>query len=182
MKTLTIAFLLGGVLLAFGGEISEYHFKHARDKRGDQSRFGRQDVVPSTDHGITEIGIEHSGCFGSCPIYTLIVKSDGTFRYNGAKYVERKGEFKGTIQVWHFQQVAQFIRDSGYMELEDWYTRGLTDSATTYTLVVMGGKRKTVSNYANSGPSKLWAIEELIDGLMAKAQWARSQKAEEKKK
>jgi hypothetical protein len=26
-------------------------------------------------------------------------------------------------------------------------------------------------NYANSGPLTLWAIEELIEGLMSKAQW-----------
>ena len=181
MKTLMIAVLLTGSSLALGGEISDYHFKHARDKLGDHRKSRSHDEVASTNHGITEIGIERSGCFGTCPIYTFIIKSDGTFRYKGIEYVERKGEFVGTIPVWYFHRLAQFIRDSGYMELEDTYTRMVTDNPTTYTMVVMNGKRKTISNYANAGPTKLWAIEQLIDDLMAKAKWDSSQKARDKK-
>jgi hypothetical protein len=57
------------------------------------------------------------------------------------------------------------------MQFDDSYSREITDCATTYTMVVMNGKRKTISNYANAGPTKLWAIEQLIDDLMAKAKW-----------
>ena len=67
------------------------------------------------------------------------------------------------------------------MELEDGYTGLDTDNPTTYTMVVMNGKRKTVSNYANAGPTKLWAIEQLIDDLMAKAKWDGPQKTPAKK-
>ena len=49
-------------------------------------------------------------------------------------------------------------------------------------MVVRNGKRKTVSNYANAGPMKLWAIESLIDDLLRNAQWRDSQKADDKKK
>ncbi len=182
MKTLIITVLLTVNFPALGGEISDYHFKHARDKLGDYRKSRSHDEVASTNHGITEIGIERSPCYGTCPIYTFIIKSDGTFRYRGDKYVAREGEFAGTIPVWYFHQLAQFIRDSGYMELEDGYTRMVTDNPTTYTMVVMNGKRKTVSNYANAGPTKLWAIEQLIDDLMSKAKWDGPQKSPDKKK
>ncbi len=181
MKKLTILVLLAGSLLALAGEISDYHSKHARDKLGDSRKSRSHDQVASTNHGITEIGIERSACFGKCPIYTFIVKSDGTFRYKGVEYVERKGEFTGTVPVWYFHRLAQFISDSGYMELENAYTRTVTDNPTTYTMVVMNGKRKTVNNYANAGPTKLWAIEELIDDFMARAQWGSSQKTPDTK-
>src|SRR5678815_4416854 len=173
MKTLLISLFVTVTLLAVGGEISDFHFKNARDKLADQRKSRSHDEVASTNHGITEIGIERSGCFGTCPIYTFIVKSDGTLRYKGTKHVEREGEFAGTIPVWYFHHLAQFVRDSGYTELEDGYRQGVTDTdhPTTYTMVVMNGKRKTVSNYANAGPTKLWAIEQLIDDLMAKATW-----------
>lgn len=58
--------------------------------------------------------------------------------------------------------------------------RGVTDNPTTFTMVVMNGKRKTIRNYANSGPTKLWAIEQLIDGLMSKGKWSVPGKAPEK--
>ena len=171
MKTLMIEVLVTGSVLALGGEISDIHRKQARDKPGDWRKSRSHDEVASTNHGITEIGIERSGCYGTCPIYTFIAKSDGTVRYKGVKYVERQGEFSGTIPVWYFHELARFIRDAHYMELEDGYTRMVTDNPTTYTTVVMNGKRKTISNYANAGPTKLWAIEQLVDDLMGKAEW-----------
>lgn len=166
-----ILVLLTGSLLALAGEISDYHFKYARDKSGDSSKSRSRAEVASTNHGITEICIERSGCFGTCPIYTFIAKSNGTFRYSGDKHVERKGEFTGTVPVWQFHRLAQLIRDTGYMEFEDSYDAGGYDNSTTYTMVVMNGKHKTVRNYAEGGPTKLWAIEQLIDNLMAHAQW-----------
>jgi len=181
MKTPLIGFIVTVTLLALGGEISDFHFKNARNKLGEDQKSRSHDEIASTNHGITEIGIERTGCFGACPSYTFIVKRDGTFRYKGFDYVERKGEFTGTISTWHFHRLAQFIRDSSFMELEDGYTRMITDSPTTYTMVVMNGKRKTVSNYANAGPTKLWAIEQLIDELMGKAKWDGTQKTPEKK-
>jgi hypothetical protein len=181
MKTLLIGFFFAVTLLARGGEISDFHFKNARNPLGDDRRSRNHKEVDSTNHGITEVGIERSGCLGTCPVYTFIMKSDGTFRYKGTKYVEREGEFAGTIPVWYFHRLAQFIRDSSYMELEDGYRWAVTDNPTTYTMVVMNGKRKTVSNYANAGPTKLWAIEELIDDLMTKAKWDGSYKTPEKK-
>src|SRR5262245_9818082 len=149
MKILIIALLLSGNSLVLGGEIVDIHRKDGR-RSGDWRKSRSHAEADSTKHGITEIGIERTGCFGTCPIYTFIIKSDGTFRYNGFAYVERQGEYSGTISLWHFHRLAQFIKDSGYMELEDGYTRAVTDSPTTYTMVVMNGKRKTVSNYAEA--------------------------------
>jgi hypothetical protein len=178
VQTLTIVALLVASSLALGGEISDYHTKRARDKL-DYEQKSRSDEVAFTNHGIIEIGIERSGCYGSCPIYSFIVKNDGTARYNGVEHVERKGAFTGTTPVFYFHSLAQFIRDSGYMELKDIYTSGIRHGSTTYTLVVMNGKRKTVSN-ADAGPTKLWAIEQLIDSLVGKTQWRDSSKAEKK--
>jgi len=182
MKTLMIAVFFTSSLLALGGELADYHLKHATNKPGEWKKSRSPDAVAFTNHGITEIGIERTVCFGTCPAYTFIAKSDGSFRYKGDKYVERTGEFTGTVPVWQFHQLAQFIMDSGYMKLEDAYDRTVTDNPTVYTTVVLNGKRKVVRNYANAGPTRLWAIEQLIDDLMRKAQWGGSQKAKDRKK
>jgi len=191
MKTLAIAILVTGILPAFGGEIADYYFKHSRENRkavdvtellAAKHKSRSYNEVESTNHGITEIGIERTGCFGTCPAYTFIVKRDGTFRYQGGKYAERTGEFSGTIPDWNFHRLAQFIRDSGYMELEDGYVCDVTDQPDTFTTVVMNGKRKAIKNYARAGPTKLWAIEQLIDDLMAKAKWSGPKKPADTKK
>jgi hypothetical protein len=181
MKVLTIATLLAETLLAFGGEISDYHYERTKDKVIDFSKSRSFDEVGLTNHGITEIGIERTSCFGTCPSYTFIIKSDGTFRFEGDKYVERKGKFTGTISLYDFHNLAQFIKDSGYMTMDENYALLVTDNPTTYTTVVMNGKRKSISNYANAGPTKLWAIEQLVDALMTKATWDAPKKKPEQK-
>jgi len=181
-KTLTAAIIFTSAFVAFCGELADYHFEHATNKLGDVKMSRSHDAVASTNHGITEIGIERTVCFGPCPAYTFIAKSDGSLRYKGDKFVERTGESTGTMSVGQYNRLAQFIRDSGYSELEDAYSRGITDQSTVYTSVVMHGKRKVVRNYANAGPTKLWAIEQLIDDLMREAKWSGSQKADTKQK
>ena len=163
------------------GELSDFHFKNARNKLGSSEKSRSHEEVSSTNHGISEIGIERTVCFGTCPAYTFIVKNDGSFRYKGGKYARRQGEFTGNTSVWRFHQIAKFIKDSGYMEMEDAYTRAITDNPTTFTMVVMNGKRKVVSNYADAAPMKLWAIEQLVDSLMEKAAWDEPRKEKSEK-
>ena len=174
---LTIRLLLGWNLSASAGEISEY-FRNThtnleeRFKAFDANSKSRtMSQVWSTNHGVTEIGIERAGSVWGGPMYTFIARADGTFRYRGEKGVQRTGEYTGTFPVYKFHELAKFIRDSGYMGFNDEYSRTITDQATTFTTVVMDGKRKVISNYANTGPTSLWAIETLIDELMTKADW-----------
>ena len=166
LRILAAACLLLSSSAAYGGEI--------RDLYGEPGSAAAGQGDPQFDaaaNPVTEIGIERTACYGWCPIYTLIVKSDGTFRYVGEEFVERKGRFTGTVPIYDFNLLALYISSSGYMELADAYMRPVTDNPTVYTTVVMNGQRKIVRNYANGGPRKLWAIEELIDHLLDKATW-----------
>ena len=52
MQTLIIGVLLNASLLALGGEISDYHFKHAHKPLGDDSKSRSHDEVAATNHGI----------------------------------------------------------------------------------------------------------------------------------
>ena len=82
MKAWTIAALLIISSFAFSGEISDYYHTQPHDKVTMVENSIHYEMS-STNHGITEIGIERSGCLGTCPSYTFILKSDGTFRYKG---------------------------------------------------------------------------------------------------
>lgn len=163
---LVIVFLI--CWTAFSGEVMDSYYKQATNRLDS---LGTIPVLPATNHGISEIGIERTSCLGKCPTYTFIVNSNGNFRYKGEKHVERAGEFTGKVSVWQFNELAQFILDSDYFGLKDSYRPSITDQATVYTTVVANGKRKVIRNYANGGPTKLWAIEQLIDKLMVTAEW-----------
>lgn len=94
MKNLTITVLMAACSCALAGEIHEIYFKKVRANPDEwiksrmKSHAGAS--ISSTNHGITQIGIEHTPSFGSSPVYTFIVKSDGSFQNKGEKYVERQ--------------------------------------------------------------------------------------------
>jgi hypothetical protein len=68
--------------------------------------------------------------------------------------------------------VAQFALDAKVTQMKDWYLDdGITDMETVLTSLVVNGARKTVSEYTNSGPPDLWALEQLLDKLLAETIW-----------
>ncbi len=129
------------------------------------------------DHsGIDEIGLERMVCFGTCPIYTVIIRKDGTFRYIGEEYVQHKGTFTGTVDMKDLRDLFKYINDMHYFQLATGYAYPVTDNPGTFTMVRRGKQEKLVMNYANSGPSELWAMEQLIDKLILEAKWDESAK------
>ena len=169
MRLLLAIGLIAACSTAQAGEIEDLYLAPG----GPAKDVQQIDSLPflHTDHGITEIGIERTGCFGTCPIYTLVVKNDGSFRYVGKANVEHMGAHTGRIRDGAFDWLAQFIKDSRYMGLKDGYVRQVTDLATTYTMVTMKGQSKIVRDYGAAGPSSLLVTEVLIDRLLEGATW-----------
>jgi hypothetical protein len=126
-------------------------------------------INPLPKPTITEITLERTVCYGFCPIYKVILRSDNTATYIGMKFVERQGTYKAYISG--FEHLAKIIEARKYFSLRNRYTKPVTDMPSAITSVVRNGKRKTVDNYGNSGPIELWEIETLIDGLIANARW-----------
>jgi hypothetical protein len=165
-----IQLLLGLVLLtgtAHAGRLAELH-QQAQTKK---SVVVTKTYTETKLHGISEIGLERTMCFGTCPDYTVIIEKDGTVFYNGGQFAPRKGKWKGKVDPWRFDELARYISDLQFSKFADSYTANVTDMATVYTNVVTNGKRKIVSNYARSGPASLWATEMLIDNLVEQTVW-----------
>lgn len=99
---------------------------------------------------ITEIGIEHTACFGKCPQYC----------------------FSGTVDSKELKLVVEAIQNDDFMKLKDEYSKKVTDNPTVFTEVEMNGKTKIIRDYAHAGPEKLQRIESMIDNLMSTAKWA----------
>ncbi|HEX8891081.1 MAG TPA: DUF6438 domain-containing protein [Pyrinomonadaceae bacterium] len=116
---------------------------------------------------ITEVTLERTACYGTCPIYKVTLSSDGTIIYEGERFVQMMGTYKGT--AYGFDRLAKLILAENYFNLKDEYTRPITDMPSAVTSVVRGGKRKTIVDYAGTGPVELWGIEMVIDGMLKNA-------------
>jgi len=170
MKSIvTICLFVSTNILA--GEISDRYESSVTNRYREVDASRSYEEIEANDHGISEIGIERTRCYGTCPAYSVIINQDGTFKYTGYFHVDRMGIFSGTVSKWELRNLFSFIKDVDIESMQDRYFIPVTDSPTTYTLVTINGRTKIISNYANSGPTTLWAIEELIDKLILKANW-----------
>jgi hypothetical protein len=173
MKTIAFIIFLAAFQISQGGPIADQYFQQPRTNDLASYVPFAPPKYPSTNHGITEIGIERTPCFGSCPVYVCVVRNDGTVRYHGEANVDKLGDWDGTTDAYYFHQLANFIVDSGFADMPTAYSNNATDGETVYTTFVLKGRRKVFSNYMSSGPAKLWALQKLIDGLVADAAWQR---------
>jgi len=128
-------------------------------------------IVQEIDPGIEEIGLERTRCYAACPAYTFIIYNDGSFKYVGEYGVEHMGEYTGNVSLGQLNQVLKFINETDFFNYKDSYSNPYLDSSTSYIMVKKKDKLKIIENYANSGPATLWAIEQLIDDLLATALW-----------
>ncbi len=132
---------------------------------------GTEQSKPEPIPNISEMRLERTRCLASCPAYSVTIQADGTFSYTGIYGVERMGEHTGQLEVGQLRQLFRYIDEIGFMAFQTSYLSPFLDNATVKTTVVQNDQRQTVTNYANSGPATLWALEELIDMLLETATW-----------
>lgn len=171
MRILVLISIIAASQIAQAGSIADFYWQHRSTNDLAISSGFSPPKLPQTNHGITEIGIERTACFGSCPVYMCVIHSDGKVQYHGEAHVDRIGEWETSIDPYKFHNLANFIAESGFWQMNDTYANGVTDGDTVYTTFVIKGHRKVFRNYASSGPPKLWALQQLIDGLLAGAMW-----------
>jgi hypothetical protein len=185
MKKFSALALLLLVSFVLAGELATLHYELTKDAPAKQTSEkstlnlpdgvalapGFKGMTDRSQHGVDEIGLERTQCYALCPAYTVVIKADGTFRYTGVANVERVGDYTGTVSVGALNQLMTFVNESLFMGLEDSYTASFLDAATSYVMVKKGSEVKVIENYANTAPTTVWAIEELIDDLLETATW-----------
>jgi hypothetical protein len=117
------------------------------------------------------IRLERTQCFGSCPIYSVVITGDGLVTYNGKAFVAVKGQRIFRIQREKVRALVEAFIRMDYLSLQEKYDHvvredGLleyaTDLPTTITSFRLKGRSKKVSNYYG-GPAALSELEDKID-------------------
>jgi Domain of unknown function (DUF6438) len=116
---------------------------------------------------VNEITLERTECKGTCPVYKVSFRPDGTVTYVGQKHVSRIGTFTGRIPPQTFGRMVELLESLQYSQLDDRYAAPITDHPHAITSVAWSDKRKTVDNYAEAGPTPLWAFELVLDAVTA---------------
>jgi hypothetical protein len=121
----------------------------------------------------TEIQLERTGCFGTCPSYIVTLRADGQATYNGREYAPRSGDHTGEISLWDYGRLCLAIEQSAVLDGPQRFAGQWTDSATVYLRVRLreSGETIEIEDYAQQGPTELWLLQTAIDGVSSEIEW-----------
>lgn len=120
------------------------------------------------------IKLERTACFGKCPVYSLLIKGDGTVIYSGVDFVKIKGIQEAKISKDAVNRLITEFEKADYSSLKDSYTAfGKSDMPSVNTSISMGYMTKSVKHYHgdSSAPKQLTDLENKIDEIVNTAQW-----------
>lgn len=125
-----------------------------------------------TNHGVSEFGLERRG-------FTFIVASNGRCRYTERSLkppppplISTEPRTKsGFVSMVEFHRIAQFMVEINYWDMDESYDAAAHDYPTVFSTGVRNGTRKSIRNFADAGPSRLWGLKQLIDSMRAHVKW-----------
>jgi acetamidase/formamidase len=128
------------------------------------------------------ITLERGPCFGACPMYKVMVASDGAVSFEGLNFVKTKGTATAQIKPEEFKRLVSEFERIKFSSLDDKYEPGsrgcgpaVTDMPSARTSIQMSGKTKSVYHYHGCRDSEilraLSALERKIDEIAGTEKW-----------
>jgi hypothetical protein len=127
----------------------------------------------------TLIEMRRSGCFGSCPVYSVRISGDGSVVFTGEENV-RTAEATAQIPVEDVQALVDEMLDADFFDLQPLGSCG-PDDVSAYTAdrsssvisLALGDQSKEISSdHGDScSPAVLRSIEDMIDEVAGTARW-----------
>jgi len=120
--------------------------------------------------------LERTGCFGSCPGYSVEIHGDGTVIFTGKSFVVVAGEHRDRLSPEQVSELIDAFRAADYFSLEDDYSYGMTDNPTYLTSFRVDQVEKHVRDYVGDEAGMPEAVSELeatIDRVANTKKWIR---------
>ncbi len=126
---------------------------------------------PSTVEAGDFVELSRSGCYGRCPSYKVKVGENGDVNWSGDSFVEAVGERHSMIAPEAALALLQKFQSPAFWSLCGGYDASVTDNPTMQIEVRIGGRPKTVWNYADSAPEFEGALEDAVDAAANTHDW-----------
>jgi hypothetical protein len=132
-------------------------------------------LAPATAYDVgpdTIVLLRRTQCFGSCPVYSVGVRGDGSVHFYGESYTATNGYASANIGVAAVRNLLAFMRAKSFRSLHTRYPGMATDHPTYIVMLRQGQALKYVDrDETNRSEPALEAIEKEIDRVAGTAQW-----------
>lgn len=116
------------------------------------------------DASYVRIFMERTACYGTCPVYSIELREDGSVTYAGRASVRISGSHTWKIDPSAVRALARDMETAGFFDWKDEYTAPVMDLPTTYVTLIAGGRTKKIKDHLGAPPA-LKEIEARIDAV-----------------
>jgi ankyrin repeat protein len=117
------------------------------------------------DWNSVRITLARTGCFGTCPSYSVEIQGNGSVLYTGNGNVALTGQHRDRISPEGVTELVDLFRQANYFALRDRYVASVTDCPTYSTSLTIEGKTKSITDYVGEGIGMPHVVRELEDGI-----------------
>lgn len=107
------------------------------------------------------ITLDKGMCFGTCPVFSGSIMGDRNVIYNGIRFTDREGTYRGMISESELCDLVTEIRSNNVMSLDTNYRDNVADAPESELRIVYEGKVKTIK-WNMGAPASLKKLEALI--------------------
>jgi len=117
------------------------------------------------------IFISHGACMGKCPVYTVMVKADGTVIFNGIRFVGTLGATEFSISEGMAHKLREKMITAGFLQLPDKFPF-VGDMSETITALRMDNSGsghfhlKVVEDWGVQVPQDLVNMRNMIEAAL----------------
>ena len=128
--------------------------------------------------------IDRGACFGTCPVYSVVVYGDGTVIYAGESHVKVVGRRSRKLEKKDLDQLTAAFDKRGFASMDASYEKSSEEDPATISVTFRG---KTVIRAAGDPrtPSALLELEDEVESLLKTKDWTgietKSQKEQREK-
>lgn len=133
------------------------------------------------------IRLKRGPCFGTCPIYELIIYGNGEVIYNGERFKKEIGTRKDKIPQTQILRLFKYAMNIGFFEMKSkydieyvcmldkngrvQYSEVMVAYLPTYEVEIkIGNKKKKIIDYLGA-PKRLRQFENLVDRICKSERW-----------
>lgn len=130
--------------------------------------------MPPIDWNDLSITLSRSGCFGTCPSYTVEITGTGEVSYHGHGFVVVEGSQSYTISKDVVAGLVEKFDQANFWNLEDEYRAEITDSSTHVITFKTGSYEKTIVDYVGmltGMPHSVKRLQAEIDRIAGTRKW-----------
>ena len=101
-------------------------------------KTAKEQTVPST------IELKRLGCYGTCPIYTFTLNSEGEAKFEGERFTEKLGSWEKQFDETELRPLWDLVSEKDWSLYDDEYPSNVSDLPATVLSIKMKRKVKMI--------------------------------------